>query len=113
MEVMSKEKFYTRLDQLLEQNNWTVYRLAKEAGLSTSTIYNLLKRKSEPKMETFLKLVRAFHLTVEEYEDISYEPIVLTQDQVKLTKITNGLDSRDMKVIMAYVQAYQDRKNLK
>jgi len=112
MVVMSREQFYMRLEQLLEHNNWTLYRLSQESGIPTSTIYNLRSRKSEPKMETFLRIVKGFHISVEQYEDLNYIPKTYTGQQIELIELVHDFDERDMGRILAYAQGLKDKKNV-
>lgn len=111
MVTMTKEQFYTRMEQLLEHNNWTLYRLSQESGVPISTIYNLRRRKSEPKMETFLKLVDGFHISVEQYQDLSYIPVAYTGQQIELIELIHDFDDADMGRMFAYAQGIIDRKN--
>ena len=111
MVTMTKEQFYTRMEQLLEHNNWTLYRLSQESGVPISTIYNLRRRKSEPKMETFLKLVDGFHISVEQYQDLSYIPKAYTGQQIELIELIHDFDDADMGRMFAYAQGIIDRKN--
>jgi len=112
MVIMSKEQFYVRMEQLLEHNNWTLYRLSQESGVPISTIYNLRRRKSEPKMETFLKLVDGFHISVEQYQDLSYIPKTYTGQQIELIELVHDFDEADMGRMLAYAQGIKDRKNV-
>ena len=41
-----------RIKQLMEERGWTDYRLAKESGLSHSTISNMFKRNNAPSIPT-------------------------------------------------------------
>lgn len=110
MVIMNKEQFYIRMEQLLEHNNWTLYRLSQESGVPVSTIYNLRRRKSEPKMETFFKLVGGFHISVDEYKDLNYIPVTYTGKQIELIEITRDFDDGDMDRLLAYAQAIEDQK---
>ena len=47
-----------RLRQLLTERGWTEYRLAKESGLSDSTIKNIYKRNTQPTIETLEAICR-------------------------------------------------------
>ena len=44
-----------RLRQMLMERNWTEYRLAKESGLSDSTIKNIYKRNRKSKLAHTVK----------------------------------------------------------
>ena len=49
-----------RLRNLLQERGWSEYRLAKEAGLSQTTITNLFKRNNLPTLPTLEAICRAF-----------------------------------------------------
>ena len=40
---------HSKLRQLMAERNWTAYRLAKESGLSESTLANIFKRNTDRK----------------------------------------------------------------
>lgn len=46
-----------RIQQLLEERNWTIYRLSKESDLSQTTSSNIFKRNNEPSIPT-LKMLK-------------------------------------------------------
>lgn len=58
-----------RIVELLNERQWTLYRLAKESGLSNSTVNNLMSRGSLPSIELTSKIARAFGLTLSEFFD--------------------------------------------
>ena len=41
-----------KIKQILAQRGWSAYRLAKESGLSESTIANIIKRNAIPSVDT-------------------------------------------------------------
>ena len=41
-----------KLQELMDQRGWSYYRLAKESGISWSTIRNMFKRGTEPTIPT-------------------------------------------------------------
>ena len=49
-----------RIRQLMEERGWTDYRLAKESGLSHSTISNMFKRNNAPSIPTLEVVCQAF-----------------------------------------------------
>ena len=42
----------SKIRALMEERGWTVYRLAKESGVSWSTIRNMFDRNTEPTVPT-------------------------------------------------------------
>lgn len=56
-----------RLRQLQKQRGWTDYRLARESGLSDSTIINIYRRNALPSIPTLEAICRAFGLTLSQF----------------------------------------------
>ena len=56
-----------RLQQLLRERNWTEYRLAKEGGLSMSTLQNIYNRNTIPTIDTLESICKAFGITLSQF----------------------------------------------
>lgn len=56
-----------RLKQLLNERGWTEYRLAKECGLSESTIANIFRRNTVPSIDTLEAICRGFRITLSQF----------------------------------------------
>lgn len=52
---------------LLSTKGWTSYRLAKESGLSQSTIINIYKRSSVPSIDTLEAICKGFGITLSQF----------------------------------------------
>ena len=50
-----------------EKRGWTVYRLAKEANLSTSTLTNMMHRGTCPSLTTIENVCEAYGITLAEF----------------------------------------------
>ena len=51
---------HERLRQLLNERGWTEYRLAKNCGLSESTIANIYRRNTVPSLATLEAICKGF-----------------------------------------------------
>lgn len=60
-------KIIQRIRQLNQERNWTDYRLAKEAGLSQSTISNLMARGNSPTLFTLERICHAYGITLSQF----------------------------------------------
>lgn len=58
---------HRRLHQLLEDRNWTEYRLAKQCGLSESTIANIFRRNTVPSISTLEAICEGFGITLSQF----------------------------------------------
>lgn len=56
-----------RLRQLLDERGWSEYRLAKNSGLSESTIANIFKRNTEPSISTLEGICGGLGITVSQF----------------------------------------------
>ncbi|MEK4239099.1 helix-turn-helix domain-containing protein [Paenibacillus sp. FSL H7-0714] len=54
------------MQRLIDERGWTVYRLAKESGVTVSALYNIGKKKQGPYAETLVKLSDALGVTLDE-----------------------------------------------
>lgn len=58
---------HARLRRLLDERGWTAYRLAKESGLSESTLANIFKRNTVPSISTLEAVCRAFGISLAQF----------------------------------------------
>lgn len=56
-----------RIKQLMEQRDWSIYRLCKESGLAQSTLSHIFRKDSEPTISTLETICRAFGITLGEF----------------------------------------------
>lgn len=56
-----------RLTQLMDERGWSVYRLAKNCGLSESTLANVFKRNTVPTITTLERICDGFGITLSQF----------------------------------------------
>ena len=56
-----------RIIKLNEKRGWSVYRLAKEAKISSSTLTNMMRRGTCPSLTTLERLCEAYGITLAEF----------------------------------------------
>ena len=69
-----------RIEQLMKQREWTVYRLGKESGLSQSTLAHVFRKDSEPTISTLETICDAFGVTLSQFFADS-DFVALTSEQ--------------------------------
>lgn len=79
-----------RLKSLLNDRGWTEYRLAKECGLSESTIANIFRRNCTPSFSTLETICGAFGITMSQFFSEG-EMIELTPENKLLFENWTGL----------------------
>ena len=72
-----------RIEQLLCQRNWSVYRLCKESGLAQSTLSHVFHKDSEPTISTLETICKAFGITLAEFfSDGEFVPLTKEQRDI-------------------------------
>ena len=56
-----------RINQLMKQRGWSVYRLGKESGLSQSTLAHVFRQDSEPTISTLETICNTFGITLSQF----------------------------------------------
>lgn len=99
-----------RIRELCNARSWTFYRLAKESGITYSTLNTLLNRNNIPSIPTLSRICDGFGITLAQFfsdEDALY---ILTKEQKAHMKLWNQLDERGRELSSAYIQALVDRQ---
>ena len=65
MFVKGEQFMYSRFEHLLQKNNVTAYRVAKETGIAQTTFSDWKKGKSSPKFEKLSKIADYFGVPIE------------------------------------------------
>lgn len=55
----------SRIRDLMNERGWSVYRLAKESGVSWSTIRHMFERNTEPTVPTLEAICRGLGISLE------------------------------------------------
>jgi len=94
-----------KLEKLMEDNNWTYYRLAQESGLSQPTITNIFKRNAIPHIDTLEKICNAFGLTLSQFFIEDNEKFVpLTNTQRDLFRHWEALPKEKKRIIEEMIE---------
>lgn len=56
-----------KIRKLLQDRGWTEYRLAKNSGLSESTIINIFKRNTVPSITTLEAICKGFGISLSQF----------------------------------------------
>ena len=98
------------LKKLCEQKGISPHALAKEAGISTSTISYLMKGKTKPQVYTVLELCNVLGVSINELfdrpdKDVSAETGIqyITCDEEKLLDCYRGLSDKKKELLRIYL----------
>jgi len=82
------------------EKGWTIYELAKKAGVAPTTIYNWRDRLSSPTLSLLEAVCSAFEITVIDFLLNEDELIAMTEEQKEVMRLWNTLSSEQRKSII-------------
>ena len=103
---------HARLKSLMNDRGWTEYRLAKECGLSESTIANIFRRNCTPSFSTLETICSALGITMAQFFSEG-EMIELTPDIKLLFENYIGLTSEQKKAVMQLIKTIKQSNSMR
>ena len=101
---------HEKLRLLLKERGWTEYRLAKESGLSESTIANIFRRNATPSFTTLESICAGFGITLSQFF-AENEMVELSPDLKRLFDGWMPLSPEQKNAVLQMVEAFsQDKK---
>lgn len=93
-----------RLQQLMDERGWTIYRVAKEADIPWSTVRNMFKRNTEPSIMTLECICRGMGITLCQFFDEENQ-MGLTPEQARLIQEWSRLNDKNKRLVSELVSA--------
>lgn len=88
----------SRLQHLMDERSWTIYKVAKEAGIPWSTVRNMFKRNTEPSIMTLELICKGMGITLCQFFDEDNQ-MGLTPEQMWLIQEWNKLNDRNKRLV--------------
>jgi len=105
---MENDDIIEKIQELLKEKGWTAYRLAKESGLSESSIRNILIRRICPKITNLEQICNAFGITLEQFFKQPEERELLTIEEKELLYKYGELTSYHKEMLHIFLNALYD-----
>ena len=86
-----------------EKRGWTVYRLAKEANLSHSTLTNMMHRGTCPSLTTIENVCEAYGITLAEFLHGQADLIHLNAEQKRHLDRWNLLTEKQQRAVELFI----------
>lgn len=93
-----------RIKQLMDERGWTEYRLAKEAGLSQSTISNMFHRNNSPTIPTLETICKGLDITLAQFFSAGQELVELNEEQQEMFKKWSNLTKEQKKLLFEIIK---------
>ena len=100
------DQIIERINELLAYKHWSHYKLAKEAGISMSSLSNIYVRKTFPTIPTLCKICNGFDISLYEFFDFQENPIRsldFSEDEENLIYQYRCLSKRKKELLTAYI----------
>ena len=99
---MFEENFcIKRIKELMEKNGYNTYRLAKQSGISLSTLSSMFEHNTERRIETLEKICSACNISVAQFFERSSRDLSAEQDEI--LKIFDSLSRKHKDMARSYL----------
>lgn len=92
-----------RIRQLMNERQWTEYRLVKESGLPASTVANIFRRNTVPSIITLETICGAFGITLSQFFSEG-NAISLTDEQMNLLTRWATLSDEQKQALISLIE---------
>lgn len=100
---MSGTEINGRIRKLCSERSWSVYRLAKESGITYSTLSTMLNQENVPTLPTLAKLCEGFGITLAQFFDDEDDKMVLSPEQKHHLERWNMLSPEEQHDMERYI----------
>ena len=98
---MFEENFcIKRIRELMEKNGYNTYRLAKQSGISLSTLSSMFEHNTEPRIETLEKICSACNISVAQFFERSSRD--LSSEQSRVLDLYDSLSPKSKDMALSY-----------
>lgn len=102
---MLDEKYIaTRIKELCDKKQMTMYALSKKTGISQSSLSNLMKRGSTPTFYTLDRICDGLGITLPQFFSDNIGKLELSSEQKKVLRMWESLTDKEKKAVEIYVR---------
>lgn len=108
---MQADEVIGRIQALCQARSWTLYRLAKESGITYSTLCTLVHKANMPSLPTLAKICEGFGITLFQFFDIGNDYATLTEPQKSHLELWNRLSPENQQTAKSYMEYLLSQQN--
>ncbi len=105
---MMEKSVIGRINELCKARSWTYYRLAKESGITYSTLNSMMNKKNLPSIPTLSRICGGFGITLAQFFSDRDESVVFTSEQKAHMALWDALNQQGKKLADSYMQGLLD-----
>lgn len=96
-----------RINSLMEERQWSDYKLSAESGLSSSTIANIHRRNTIPSIPTLEAICDAFGISLSQFFNEDADTVQLNKEQQELFSEWLALTKEQKQLILAIIREFK------
>lgn len=101
---MQEHEVIERIKALCESRGWTSYRLAKESGITYSTLCTMLNKAYAPSISTLIKICNGFGITLAQFFDEDFTNAAITPEQHEHLQLWESLTEENRTAAEKYLR---------
>lgn len=105
--MMEVYEIADRIDELRSAREWSLYKLAEEAGLTQSTLINMRTRGTLPSITTLNGICNAFGITLSEFFADDRNSAVLSSDEAELISAYRKLSYKNKRAVCSLIDSLE------
>ena len=107
---MEMNETLKKINELMEERDWSYYRLAKEADIPYSSLNSLFLKNNQPTISTLEKICAGFHISLSEFfsskTPYRSETYRFSKDELDMIEMYRSLNKSEKKVVVAYLKGF-------
>lgn len=108
---MQESDIIQRIQALCAARGWSYYRLAKQSGITYSTLCTMLHKATAPSLPTLVRLCRGFDISLSEFFDTENEWATLSRSQKHHLKQWDTLDETNQEATEKFMEFLLEQQN--
>lgn len=100
---MQEHEVVERIKSLCDARSWTFYRLAKESGITYSTLCTMLHKSNSPSLLTLIRICDGFGISLAQFFDENNDQARLTDEQKTLLHRWESLSKENRLTVEKYI----------
>lgn len=96
-----------KITRLLNERNWSLYKLAKESCIPYSSLNSLFQKNNQPTISTLEKICDGFHITMAEFfmDDTPFREKTydITNEELNIIHNIRTLNKHDSQLIINFI----------
>lgn len=101
-----------KIQKILDERQWSLYKLSHECGIAYSSLNSLFKKNNQPTISTLEKICAGLHITLAEFflEHTPKDEICdITRDELHLIHTLRSLKKRDYRLLLDFIELLRNR----